>query len=69
MPWLSGVRNDFEENLNYLNFASKLRGSFKALIAGALSEMANLTKVEKHDMLSKIEQTVVDFFYASHANG
>ncbi len=59
---LSGVRNDFEENLNCLNFASKLWGLFKALIAGALSEMANLTKVEKYDMLSKIEQTVVDFF-------
>ncbi|GAW98016.1 MULTISPECIES: IS4 family transposase [Colwellia] len=59
---LSKVRNDFEESLSCLNFASKLWGLFKALIAGALSEMANLTKVEKSDVLNKIEQTVVDFF-------
>ena len=59
---LSEVRNDFEESLSCLNFASKLWGLFKALIAGALNEMANLTSVEKSDVLEKIEQTVIDFF-------
>ena len=59
---LSDVRNDFEESLSCLNFASKLWGLFKALIAGALSEMANLTSIEKSDVLNKIEQTVIDFF-------
>jgi len=58
----SDVRNSFEESLNCLNFASKLWGLFKALIAGALNEMVNLTTVEKGDVLNKIEQTVVDFF-------
>ena len=41
---LSGVRNDFEESLSCLNFASKLWGLFKALIAGASDDMANLTQ-------------------------
>jgi len=59
---LSEVRNDFEESLNCLNFASKLWGLFKALIAGALNEMANLTSVEKTGVLDKIEQTVIAFF-------
>ncbi|MBA6232496.1 transposase [Colwellia sp. MB3u-64] len=59
---LSDVRNNFEESLCCLNFASKLWGLFKALIAGALSEMANLTSIEKFDVLNKIEQTVIDFF-------
>lgn len=59
---LSEVRNDFEESLSCLNFASKLWGLFKALIAGALNEMANLTRIEKSDVLGKIEQTVIDFF-------
>ncbi|WP_191321813.1 transposase [Colwellia sp. C1TZA3] len=59
---LSDVRNDFEESLSCLNFASKLWGLFKALIAGALNEMASLTTVEKGDVLNKIKQTVVDFF-------
>ena len=66
---LSEVRNDFEERLSCLNFASKLWGLFKALIAGALNEMASLTKAEKYDVLNKIGQAVIDFFYASHANG
>jgi hypothetical protein len=35
---------------------------FKALIAGALNDMANLTSVEKYDVLSRINRTVVDFF-------
>jgi len=59
---VSKVRNDFEESLCSLNFASKLWGLFKALIAGALNEMASLTRDEKHDVVNKIEQTVVDFF-------
>ena len=59
---LSDVRNDFEESLSCLNFASKLWGLFKALIAGALNEMASLTIVDKHDVLNKIEETVIDFF-------
>jgi len=59
---LSDVRNNFEASLCCLNFASKLWGLFKALIAGALNEMASLTNVEKGDALNKIEQTVVDFF-------
>ena len=59
---LSEVRNDFEESLSCLNFASKLWGLFKALIAGALNEMASLTRTEKQDVLNKIDQTVVDFF-------
>ena len=59
---LSEVRNDFEESLSCLNFASKLWGLFKALITGALNEMTNLTGIEKSDVLDKIEQTVIDFF-------
>jgi cell division protein ZapA (FtsZ GTPase activity inhibitor) len=59
---LSDVRNDFEESLSCLNFANKLLGLFKALIVGALNEMANLTSVKKSEVLKKIEQTVVDFF-------
>jgi len=59
---LSEVRNGFEESLSCLNFASKLWGLFKALIAGALNEMTSLTNVDKLDVLTKIEQTVVDFF-------
>ncbi len=59
---LSEVRNNFEESLTCLSFASQLWGLFKALIAGALNDMANLTSVEKYDVLSRINQTVVDFF-------
>ena len=59
---LSSVRSGFEESLTGLNFASKLWGLFKALIAGALNEMTNLTLVEKSGVLNKIEQTVVNFF-------
>jgi hypothetical protein len=59
---LSDVRNNFEESLSSLSFASKLWGLFKALIAGALNEMANLTSIEKSDVLSKVEQTVIDSF-------
>jgi hypothetical protein len=59
---LSEVRNDFEESLSCLNFASKLWVLFKALIAGALTQMARLTSTEKDDVLSKIDQTVIDFF-------
>ena len=62
MARLSEVRNDFEESLSSLNFASKLWGLFKALIAGALSEIANLTSIEKSDIFDKIEQTAIDFF-------
>ena len=58
----SEMRNDFEESLSCLNFASKLWGLFKALIAGALNEMAGLTNVEKSDVLKQIEQRVVGFF-------
>lgn len=59
---LSDVRNDFEESLSCLNFASKLWGLFKALITGALNEMTSLTSADKSDVLKKIEDTVVDFF-------
>jgi hypothetical protein len=62
---LSDVRNNFEESLCCLNFASKLWGLFKALIAGALSKMANLTSIEKFHVLNKIEQTVIDFLRKS----
>jgi len=58
----SHVRNNFEESLMCLSFASKLWGLFKALIAGAVNNMANLTDTEKHSVLSKIDQTVVAFF-------
>jgi len=58
----SEVRNDFEESLNCLNFASKLWGLFKALIAGALSNMVRLSSADKADVLKRIEETVVDFF-------
>jgi hypothetical protein len=44
-------------------------GLFKALIAGALTQMASLTSAEKDDVLSKINQTVIDFFYANPAHG
>lgn len=59
---LREVRNDFEESLSCLNFASKLWGLFKVLIAGALNETSNLTDVDIADVLDKIEQTVIDFF-------
>ena len=62
------MRNDFEESLSYLNFASKLWGLFKALIAGALNEMAGLTNVEKSDVLKKLNKELL-IFYASHTNG
>jgi hypothetical protein len=52
---LSEMRNDFEESLSCLNFASKLWGLFKVLIAGVLNEMAGLTNVEKSDVLKQIE--------------
>lgn len=59
---LSEVRNDFEESLSCLNFASKLWGLFKALIAGALHDVVNLTTQDKSKVMEKIEQSVVDFF-------
>ena len=59
---LSEARNDFEGSLSGLNFASKLWVLFKVLIAGALTQMASLTSTEKDDVLSKIDQTVIDFF-------
>jgi hypothetical protein len=59
---LSEVRNDFEESLSCLNFAGKLWVLFKALIAGALTQMACLTSTAKDGVLSKIDQTVIDFF-------
>ena len=59
---LSDVRNEFEESLSCLNFASKLWGLFKALIAGALNEIVNFTDQDKFNVMDKIEQTVVDFF-------
>lgn len=59
---LSEARNEFEESLTTLNFASKLWGLFKALIAGALSEMNKLTAMERSDVLEKIDQTVINFF-------
>jgi len=37
-------------------------GIVQSLNCLALNEMASLTNAEKHDMLNKIEQTVVDFF-------
>ena len=59
---LSEVRNDMEESLCSLNFASKLWGLFKALIAGALNEVVNLTQDDRFNVMDKIEQTVIDFF-------
>ena len=59
---LSEVRNDFEESLSCLNFASKLWGLFKALIARALSEVSSLQEQDKAPLIEQIEQTVVDFF-------
>lgn len=59
---LCDVRNDFEESLSCLNFASKLWGLFKALIAGALNEVINLTQDDRANVMDKIEQTVIDFF-------
>jgi len=59
---LSEVRSDFEESLSCLNFASKLWGLFKALIASALHDVVNLTAQDKSDVMEKIEQSVVDFF-------
>ncbi|MCP4986226.1 MAG: transposase, partial [Colwellia sp.] len=44
---LSGVRSDFEESLSCLNFSSKLWGGFKALIASALHDVANVTAQDK----------------------
>jgi hypothetical protein len=59
---VSDIRNDFEESLSCLNFASKLWGLFKALIARALNEVGSLQDQNKADLMEKIEQTVVDFF-------
>ncbi len=59
---LSEVRNDFEESLTTLNFGCKLWGLFKALIAGALNEIGNLTESKKSEILKKIDQTVIGFF-------
>ena len=59
---LSEVRSDFEESLSCLNFASKLWGLFKALIASALHDVVNLSAQDKSDVMEKIEQSVVDFF-------
>jgi hypothetical protein len=62
---LSDVKNNFDESLSCLNFTSKLWGLFKALIAGSLNEMRSLTNVDKDDVLTKIDQTVVDFLRKS----
>lgn len=59
---MSDVRNDLEESMCSLNFASKLWGLFKALISGALSEMNELSGEDKTNILAKINQTVVNFF-------
>ena len=59
---LSDVRNEMEENMCSLNFASKLWGLFKALISGALSEMSELSSEDKTNVMAKINQTVINFF-------
>ena len=59
---LSEVRNGFEESLSCLNFASKLWGLFKSLIAVALNTVDSLQSEDKLDVMEKIEETVVDFF-------
>jgi hypothetical protein len=59
---LSDVRNEMEESMCSLNFASKLWGLFKALISGALSEMIELSSEDKTNVMAKINQTVVNFF-------
>ena len=59
---LCELRNDFEESLSCLNFASKLWGLFKALIAGALNEVVNLSQDDRFNVMEQIEQTIVDFF-------
>ena len=62
---VSEVRNGFEESLSCLNFASKLWGLFKALIAGALNGMASLTTVEKGGVLNKSEHQNLSY-HISH---
>ncbi len=37
-------------------------GGFKALIASALHDVANVTAQDKSNVMAKIEQSVVDFF-------
>ena len=59
---LSDVRNEMEENMCNLNFASKLWGLFKALISGALSEIIELSSEDKATVMAKINQTVINFF-------
>ena len=59
---LSDVRNEMEESMCSLNFASKLWGLFKALISGALSEMTELSSEDKTNVMVKINQTVVNYF-------
>ncbi len=59
---VSKVRNSLEESLCSLNFASKLWGLFKALIAGALSDIIGLNEEDKRKILESIDQTVVNFF-------
>ena len=52
-----------------MNFGCKLWGLFKALIAGALNEIGNLTESKKSEILKKIDQTVKWLFYESATNG
>jgi len=59
---LSDVRNEMEENMSSLNFASKLWGLFKALISGALGEIIELSSEDKANVMAKINKTVINFF-------
>ena len=59
---VSEVGNSLEESLCSLNFASKLWGLFKALIAGAIGAILGLNEDDKSRILEKIDKTVVDFF-------
>jgi len=59
---MSDVRNELEESMCSLNFASKLWGLFNALISGALSDMVELSGEDKTTIMAKINQTVINYF-------
>lgn len=59
---LSQLRSDMERNMCTLDFASRLWGLFRALIAGALDELKPALGGLAEDIMSRIEDTVTSFF-------
>lgn len=59
---LCEVRNDLVDNLCMLDFAHRLWGLFKLLIAGALNEMGDLISVSQDDIMRCIDDKVKLYF-------